>query len=128
MEYMILIGESEARPVMAPGTSGFEEYMSDWMAHNQKLIEGGHWITGSPVVALNHAVAVSMADGPRAGLAMLERVTGLEGYHLFHAARGELLARAGETDAAAAALRTARSLALNPAEQRHLDRRIAALG
>jgi RNA polymerase sigma-70 factor (ECF subfamily) len=81
----------------------------------------------SPVVALNRAVAVAMADGAPAGLALLDSVTGLDDYHLYWAARGELLAKAGDPDAAAAALRRARALAANPAEQRHLDRRIAAV-
>lgn len=84
-------------------------------------------MTSSPVVALNRAVAVAMADGAPAGLALLDEVSELDGYHLYWAARGELLLRAGDRDAAAAALRRARSLAVNPAEQRHLDRRIAAL-
>jgi RNA polymerase sigma-70 factor (ECF subfamily) len=84
-------------------------------------------MTASPVVALNHAVAVSMADGPLAGLALLDEIAGLEAYHLFHATRGELLARAGETDAARNALLRARSLTQNGAEQRHLDRRLTSL-
>jgi RNA polymerase sigma-70 factor (ECF subfamily) len=85
-------------------------------------------MTASPVVALNHAVAVAMSDGPRAGLVLLDAVAGLNDYHLFWAARGELLARSGDKDAAARAFRRARDLATNPAEQRHLDRRILAVG
>jgi RNA polymerase sigma-70 factor (ECF subfamily) len=81
----------------------------------------------SPVVALNRAVAVSMADGPDAGLRLLEDVTGLDEYHLYWAARAELLVRAGDVDAAAPAFVRARQLATNGAEQRHLDRRIAEL-
>jgi RNA polymerase sigma-70 factor (ECF subfamily) len=84
-------------------------------------------MTGSPVVALNRAVAVAMADGPRAGLTLLDAITGLDDYHLYWAARGELLARAGDPDAAAPAFRRARALATNSAEQKHLDRRIAAV-
>jgi RNA polymerase sigma-70 factor (ECF subfamily) len=83
-------------------------------------------MTGSPVVALNRAVAVSMADGPRAGLALLDSITGLDRYYLLHATRGELLLRCGDRDAAAQAFRAARALASNAAERRHLDRRIAA--
>jgi RNA polymerase sigma-70 factor (ECF subfamily) len=85
-------------------------------------------VAPSPVVSLNHAVAVAMADGPRAGLALLDGLsTALASYHLFHASRGELLAQAGDRDAARASFVTARALAVNPAEQRHLDRRIAAV-
>jgi len=82
----------------------------------------------SPVVTLNRAVAVAMADGPRAGLALLDEVRGLDSYHLLHSARAELLLRADDRSAARAAFRRARELAPSPAEQRHLDRRIAALG
>ncbi len=84
-------------------------------------------MTPSPVIALNHAVAVAMADGAPSGLALLDTVTGLDDYHLYWAARAELLARAGDADAAAHAFRRARALATNAAEQKHLDRRIAAV-
>ncbi len=84
-------------------------------------------ITQSPVIRLNHAVAVAMADGPHAGLAALERIEGLDRYHLFHAARGELLARAGRPADANDAFTTALSLTANDAEQRHLIRRRARI-
>jgi RNA polymerase sigma-70 factor (ECF subfamily) len=80
------------------------------------------------VVRLNHAVAIAMADGPDAGLAVLAGIDGLEGYHLFHAVRGDLLARTGQAAGARAAFGRARGLTSNPAEQRLLDRRISALG
>lgn len=79
----------------------------------------------SPVVRLNHAVAIAMADGPLAGLAMLDQLDGLANYHLFHAARGELLLRADRPAEATTAFAQARGLTANPAEQRHLDGRIA---
>ena len=69
-----------------------------------------------------------MADGPRAGLALLDRLQGLDSYYLFHAARGEMLLRAGDRPAARRAFVAARSLATGPAEQAHLDRRIATSG
>ena len=51
----------------------------------------------SPVVELNRAVAVAMADGPDAGLRLLEPLAAdLDRYHLFHAARADLLRRAGD--------------------------------
>lgn len=81
-------------------------------------------IDPSPVVALNRAVAVAMADGPRAGLALLDGIRGLESYHLWWATQGELLARTGEQDAAIAAFERARGLATNPAELAHLQRRL----
>lgn len=84
--------------------------------------------TPSPVVALNHAVAVAMADGAPAGLRLLDGLDGLGDYHLFWAARGELLARSGRRGEAADAFRRALALAVNPAEIRHLERRLAAQG
>ena len=81
-------------------------------------------IDPSPVVALNRAVAVAMADGPRAGLALLDGIRGLETYHLWWATQGELLARVGEQDAAIAAFERARGLATNPSELAHLQRRL----
>ncbi|MBH0116223.1 sigma-70 family RNA polymerase sigma factor [Salinibacterium sp. NG253] len=82
---------------------------------------------GSPVVALNRAVAVSMADGPDAGLRIFNEVEGLDDYHLYWSTKAELLLRAGDADAAAPAFARARELATNAAEQQHLDRRIAQL-
>jgi RNA polymerase sigma-70 factor (ECF subfamily) len=82
-------------------------------------------MTHSPVVALNRAVAVAMADGPPAGLALLDELSGLERYHLFYAVRGELQLRAGNPDAARECFRIAQGLTENLAEQRHLERRIA---
>jgi RNA polymerase sigma-70 factor (ECF subfamily) len=87
-------------------------------------------MTGSPVVALNRAVAVSMVDGPAAGLEMIEdRALGsaLDGYHLLHATRADLLRRLGRVDEALAADRRALSLASNPAERALLERRVADL-
>ncbi len=80
-------------------------------------------MTSNPVVALNHAVAVAMADGPRAGLAMLDGLRGLDDYHLYHSTRGELLRRAGLPDRDA--FERALELATNPAERRHLTSRLA---
>lgn len=80
----------------------------------------------SPVVALNHAVAVAMADGPAVGLTLLAAIEGLDRYHLFHATRGELLLRAGHAADAVDAFGTALSLTDNPAERGHLTRRLAA--
>jgi RNA polymerase sigma-70 factor (ECF subfamily) len=98
---------------------------TDWPAI-AGLYEQLSAMTRSPVVALNRAAAVAMADGPPAGLALLEGLTGLDQYHLLHAARGELLLFAGDPAAARTCFSHARGLTDNPAEQRHLDRRMAA--
>jgi RNA polymerase sigma-70 factor (ECF subfamily) len=82
----------------------------------------------SPVVELNRAVAVAMADGPQAGLAQVEPLASdLDGYHLFHATRADLLRRLGRNAEATDAYRRALDLATNPAERRFLERRLADL-
>jgi RNA polymerase sigma-70 factor, ECF subfamily len=81
----------------------------------------------SPIVALNRAVAVAMADNPRAGLSLLEDVAAssdLENYHLLHAARADLLRRAGSPDAAAKSYERALELVTNESERRYLERRL----
>ena len=83
----------------------------------------------SPVIALNRAVAVAMRDGPEAGLRLVEPLLGeLEGYHLAHAARADLLRRLGRKDEAVAAYEKALSLARQEPECRFLRRRIDQLG
>ena len=80
----------------------------------------------SAVTALNHAVAVAMAEGPAAGLAQVEALAEpLGDYHLWHAARADLLRRLGRRAEAAASYRSAHALARNEAERRFLARRIA---
>ena len=78
-------------------------------------------LTGSPVVRLNRAVAVAEADGPLAGLALLDGLD-LPGHRL-PGARGELLLRAGRTDEARVELDRAVALCDNEAERAHLLRR-----
>jgi RNA polymerase sigma-70 factor (ECF subfamily) len=80
----------------------------------------------SPVVELNRAVAVAMAEGPARGLELIDRLP-LDHYHLFHAARGELLRRLDRDDEAAAAYRRALDLAEREPERRHLRRRLDEL-
>ncbi|MEX2459522.1 MAG: RNA polymerase sigma factor [Actinomycetota bacterium] len=82
----------------------------------------------SPVVELNRAVAVAMAAGPGAGLAMIDAIAGLEDYHLFHAARADLLRRLARPDEAAEAYRRAIALADNAVERTFLERRLAEVG
>jgi RNA polymerase sigma-70 factor (ECF subfamily) len=77
----------------------------------------------SPVVELNRAVAIGMAEGPQAGLAHLDAIDGLERHHLLHAARGDLLRRLGREPEAQAAYARAAELATNPVERRFLEGR-----
>jgi RNA polymerase sigma-70 factor (ECF subfamily) len=71
-------------------------------------------------------VAVAMADGPERGLRMLEPLAeALDGYHLFHSARADLLRRLDRFDEAASAYERALELVTNPQERRFLERRLA---
>jgi RNA polymerase sigma-70 factor, ECF subfamily len=83
-----------------------------------------------PVIELNRAVAIAMRDGPRSGLALIDDLLArgeLTRFHLTHAARGDLLRRAGEREAALSAYRTALELARQEPEKRFLSRRVASL-
>jgi RNA polymerase sigma-70 factor (ECF subfamily) len=75
----------------------------------------------TPVVALNRAVAVAMAKGPEAGLALLDAIPGLAGYYLWHAARADVLSRLGRAPDAEYA--QAISLAPSAVEREFLRRR-----
>jgi RNA polymerase sigma-70 factor (ECF subfamily) len=84
----------------------------------------------SPVIELNRAVAVGLADGPAAGLALLEPLLNepaLERYQPLHAAHAELLSRAGDTAGAAGAYQRAIALTANAVERAELERRLGAL-
>jgi RNA polymerase sigma-70 factor (ECF subfamily) len=79
----------------------------------------------SPVVSLNRAVAVAMVEGPAPALALIDGLAGeLEDYHLFHAARADLLRRLGSCAEAAKSYRRALALVTNDSERRFLERRL----
>jgi RNA polymerase sigma-70 factor (ECF subfamily) len=97
---------------------------TDWrrIAGLYELLDRMH---ASPVVALNRAVAVAMADGPRAGLTLIENIAAeLDGYHLLHAAKADLLRRAGDSNEAATSYKRALDLVTNESERRYLERRL----
>jgi RNA polymerase sigma-70 factor (ECF subfamily) len=79
----------------------------------------------SPVVELNRAVAVAMAEGPAAGLALVEEIEGLDGYYLLHSARADLLRRIGRVDESSAAYERALELAPSEVERTFLRGRLA---
>ncbi|HET8810984.1 MAG TPA: RNA polymerase sigma factor [Gaiella sp.] len=81
-------------------------------------------LTGSPVVELNRAIAVAEAEGPAAGLALVDRV-GLDGYQYFHSTRADLLRRLDRADEASTEYERALELAHTEHERRFLERRIA---
>ena len=84
----------------------------------------------TPVVALNHAVAVAMVKGPQQGLDLVADLGSpeLERYLFFHATRADLLRRLGRFKEAATAYRRALELAGNASEQRFLRRRLSECG
>ena len=82
----------------------------------------------SPVVELNRAVAVAMAEGPAAGLALVEALGAsgaLDGYYLLPATRADLLRRLDRSEEAATAYRDALALATTGPERSYLERRLA---
>jgi RNA polymerase sigma factor (sigma-70 family) len=85
-------------------------------------------LSPSPVIELNRAVAVGMAEGPAAGLAIADRLAGdpaLKSYHLLGSVRGDLLRKLGRFEEARAALEAAAALAANDRERELLQRRAA---
>ena len=97
---------------------------SDWAAIAavyDRLVE----LDPSPVAELNRAVAYAFAHGPEHGLGMIDRIEGLDGYHLKPAARADLLRRLGRTGEAAEAYRSALALTMNDTDRRYLERRLA---
>ncbi len=87
-------------------------------------------MNGSPVVAMNHAVAVAMSEGIETGLSLLDKLGSsgeLNSYHLYYAARADLLRRIGSRERALEAYDRALALTTNAVERRYLRRRIAEL-
>ena len=103
---------------------------TDW-AQIAELFGALARLNPSPVIELNRAVAVGLADGPVAGLELLEPLLGdpaLERYQPLHAAHAELLGRSGDAGAAARAYERAIALTANAVERTELERRLSALG
>jgi RNA polymerase sigma-70 factor (ECF subfamily) len=85
----------------------------------------------SAVVALNHAVAVALSEGLETGLTLVNQLGSsgeLDSYHLYHAARADILRRLGRSQEAAEAYRLALGLTSNAVERRYLRRRLQELG
>jgi RNA polymerase sigma-70 factor, ECF subfamily len=103
------------------------EGSTDWAAI-AALYERLGQLAPSPIVELNRAVAVAMAEGVDQGLGLIDDIQGLDDYHLLHAARADLLRRLGRDAEAAGAYRRALELAPNPVERAYLERRLAQVG
>jgi RNA polymerase sigma-70 factor, ECF subfamily len=113
-----------ALQIEAPGAE-----TTDW-AQIAELYGALGRLNPSPVVELNRAVAVGLADGPGAGLALLEPLLAepaLERYQPLHAAHADLLSRAGDNAGAARAYERAIALTANAVERDELERRLGAL-
>ena len=78
----------------------------------------------SPIVELNRAVAVALSGRLDEGLALVNGLRDLEGYHLLHAARADLLRRLERHEEAAESYRRALELTANESESRYLERRL----
>jgi RNA polymerase sigma-70 factor (ECF subfamily) len=81
----------------------------------------------APIVSLNRAVAIAMAQGPRPALELIDELAEsgeLDDYHLLHAARADMLRRLGDNEAAAESYEAALRLATNDSERRFLERRL----
>jgi RNA polymerase sigma factor (sigma-70 family) len=101
---------------------------TDWM-RIAALYDALLSLTPSPVIELNRAVAVSMADGPAAALAIVDALAGrpaLRGYHLLPSVRGDLLRRLGRQPEARAEFERAAAMTANASERAHLLARAAA--
>jgi RNA polymerase sigma-70 factor (ECF subfamily) len=99
---------------------------TDWRQILQ-LYEVLENIQPSPIVSLNRAVAVAMVNGPEPALALIDAIEtsgDLDGYHLLHSARAELLRRMGSREESAKAYGRALDLVTNDSERRFLERRL----
>jgi RNA polymerase sigma-70 factor (ECF subfamily) len=100
---------------------------TDWRQIAALYGELARW-HDTPVVRLNQAVAVALGEGLERGLMQMEQLAGaLQAYHLFHAARADVLRRLGWWDESGAAYRRAISLATNRIEAEYLEARLRAL-
>ncbi len=127
-----------ARP-LPPGPYALQAAIAAQHAHAQRP-EEADWariaalyelltqVAPGPVVELNRAAAVAMAEGPERGLELIDAIEGLDGYHLKHSARADLLRRLGRDEEAAGAYTRAIELAGQPAEREFLEHRLAELG
>ncbi len=115
--------------IAAVHANAIEPATTDW-AQIVALYEVLMRADPSPVIGLNHAVAVAMRDGPAAGLALVDAILGrgdLADYHLAHAARADLCRRLGRTAEARAAYEQALGLTRQEPERRFLERRLREL-
>ena len=118
---MAAIAATHANSISAEST--------DW-SEIALLYEALSEIDPSPVVALNHAVAIGERDGPQSGLQLMDQLAEsamMQRYHLFHASRAEFLRRLQRREAAVEAYQRAQEVCNNAAEQKFLRQRLRSL-
>jgi hypothetical protein len=89
MDYMFLIHSDEHGPTPEPDTPEFGEFMGKWLAYNQRLIDGGHWIAGANLMPTATATIVQRADGAPSGIhdgPFMETKEQMGGFYLISAA------------------------------------------
>jgi RNA polymerase sigma-70 factor (ECF subfamily) len=97
---------------------------TDW-AQIVRLYDVLERLQPSPIVSLNRAVAIAMADSPQAALGLIDRLASeLDSYHLFHATQADLLRRVGASKEATQSYQRALELVTNDSERRFLERRL----
>ncbi|MFV0429982.1 MAG: RNA polymerase sigma factor [Arachnia sp.] len=121
------IGSYQVQAAIAGAHAEAPSYLAtDWATIRRLYAVLGR-LDPSPVVRLNEAVAVSLAEGSVEGLALLEPLADeLAGYHYFHAARADMLERSGQAEVARQAWQRALELCDNPAERRSIRSRAEA--
>jgi RNA polymerase sigma-70 factor, ECF subfamily len=124
LERSFRLGSPGPYPLQAAIAAVHSEETTDWSVV-AALYQQLALVAPSPIVDLNRAVAVAMADGIDEGLDLIAQIQGLDDYHLLHAARADLLRRLGRRDEAAGAYRRALALAPNPVERAYLERRLS---
>lgn len=117
MDYMILIHSNENHPTPAPGSAEFDQMMAGWMAYNQRLIDGGHWIAAANLQPTSTATTIRTAIGTAPAVTdgpYVETKEQLGGFYLIKAADlDEALALAIEIPVPAASLEV-RPVAFRP--------------
>ena len=126
LDQAIALGGRGPYVVQAAIAAQHAEAVTDWTHVAVLYGELGRLTGFSPVVELNRAVAVAEADGPEAGLEIVDRLP-LDDYRYLHSARAELLARLGRNEEACHAYRRALDLVHSDAERRLFERRLAEL-
>ena len=123
------MGEYQAQAAIAAVHDQSPSYAETNWTEILSLYDRLEKMTGNPMVTLNRAVAAAMADGPEAGLALLDGLDErLGGHHRLHAVRAHLLEVSGETDAAIVEFGAAAALTRNLREQHYLTSQAARLG